>query len=365
MIEECESSESFVSVSEAGIDGSEREDKEKFELASVRSGDEVSHVSVSDLNVSGVSDAEPEEEVKDSIVTEPEADDNLPYETGAEGDVANESGADDLITSAPNPSDTVIIDPVAFSTVTSINDPSDTSVLTASDAYYYDEDKSWTESIETFINQLDDLNYSHDHESEAFEFLNDDDDEMEEEVVVRRLRKGQKFLVYLAVPVLISHLLMLILLSSGGDAAARDVKPGQLIVIHQNHHHHTHCHYYIFESGDESTMSKFFYVLFSPFEALSNTRCFKQSTEWIHAEYKKHCSNPDSLLARFNRLLMKVNAYMLNGIESEIGNVLRVRDQWNRIIYDKIYKMAESPRYQRVVSNVSKWASSLKKHFFS
>lgn len=220
--------------------------------------------------------------------------------------------------------------------------------------YPNEEEESWTESIETFINQLNDFDYSYDHFSETTVDISTDDNEDERETI-EKLKKGQIFLVYLTVPVLISQLLMLIILANSGAQANQN----QLIpVMNINHrHHHYNYNFYVFEERSQSSSKRgFFYIFFNPIGALLNSRYFV----WICDEYKRQCSDPNSLISKLQGAFGSVR----KGIEAELGNALKIRDNWNKAVYEKIYKVAASPKYQRAVSTISKWTGALKDRIF-
>lgn len=244
---------------------------------------------------------------------------------------------------------------------------------------------SWTDTIEALLDQLNDIDFDSDYErdillkrglkepgqvSEDEQVIEQDD----EERVINELRTGQGFLLCLAVPVLLSQILMLLILSSTTSDAKSSiiVRPiGHIQTIHYHHHHH---HYYYHEDKKPSN-SRFAYVFFNPFGAICNNRYFKTTFAWISKEYQNQLNDPSSLISQLSHYIalylnsiksrvLKLNDVMRSGLDNEIGKALRVRDNWNRAVYDKIYKIASKPQYQRVVSTVSKWASAIKDRLF-
>lgn len=236
---------------------------------------------------------------------------------------------------------------------------------------YYKEDasfSSWSESIEAFVEQLNDVGVDYDTDAEDFIQLisavkddnadaNDFDSE-EEQSAVEALKNGQRFLIYLAVPVLLSQLFMLVILSNSSVTSSVIVATPQIQAVHYHHHH---FYYYKVaqentrNSNKESASKRFFYIFFNPFAAIYNSKYFKQSAEWISRYFEG-----------IKERMMKLNGIIRHNLDEDfIGKALRTRDNWNRAVYDKIYEIAATPQYQRAVGKVSKWASSLKKHFFS
>lgn len=245
----------------------------------------------------------------------------------------------------------------------SIDNPTPSSPVESVDPVdYYHSDCSWIESIETFIQQLNDIDYSSDHQSESFDFFaafEDSEEEEDERNEMRKLEQGQRLLAYLAVPVLISQLLMMIILANTvNNSTSNELIP--VSVVH-HYHHYYHSHVYIIED-DHNKEKSFLYVFFNPFTVLLNSKYFKQASSWISHEYKKHCcTNAGGGLWS---LFQEKFGALCKGIETEIGTALRVRDNLNRAVYNKVYKIAASPQYQRAVSTVSKWASTLKDRIF-
>ena len=241
---------------------------------------------------------------------------------------------------------------------------------------------SWSDAIEAFLDQLNDIDFDSDYERDILlkrglnepGEINVDDQDIEdtEEKVINELRTGQGFLLCLAVPVLISQILMLLILTSTTSNAKSNiiVRPiGQIQAIHYHHYHH---HY---EPKGKSE-NGFAYVFFNPLGAIYNSRYFKITAAWISKEYRKQLNDPSSFISQLSHYIslylnsiksrvLKLNNVMKSGLDNEIGKALRIRDNWNRAVYDKIYKIASTPQYQSVVSNVSKWASAIKDRLFS
>lgn len=242
---------------------------------------------------------------------------------------------------------------------------------------------SWTSSVEAFISQLNDYNNDN-GSSDSFELcefkgLGEMGDSEDEE----RVMGTQKFLTYLAVPVLISQILMIIILTSasnsnvnGGSNLVIPIVRPTICTIHRHHHvHHYHQHFYFSEEEETSdgTFSKrFLHIFFNPFSVLSNSKFYKKSAEW----FTEQANDPTSIIGQFFKYLDsylrliqikfdKLNNVVCSGLDMEIGKTLAIRDKWTKGVYDKIYKIAATPQYKRAVSTVSKWASAVKDRLFS
>lgn len=244
---------------------------------------------------------------------------------------------------------------------------------------------SWSDTIEAFLDQLNDIDFDSDYErdillkrglKEPGQVSDEeaDDEESEEEKVIEELRSGQGLLLCLAVPVLLSQIIMLLILTSTTSNAKTSIilRPAdQIRTIHYHHYYHHHHHHYYYDPKKE-TRDGLAYVFFNPFGAICNSRYFKLSTAWISKEYRKQLNDPSSLVSTLSHYLslylegIKSRVLKLNNVmDSEIGKALRVRDTWNRAVYDKIYKIASSPQYQRAVSTISRWAAAIKDRLFS
>ena len=252
-------------------------------------------------------------------------------------------------------------------------------------SYNSDNNSSWSDAIEAFLDQLNDIDFDSDYERDILlkrglnepGEINIDDQDIEdtEEKVINELRTGQGFLLCLAVPVLISQILMLLILTSTTSNAKSNiiVSPiGQIQAIHHHHYYYYHHHY---EPKGKSE-NGFAYVFFNPLGAIYNSRYFKITAAWISKEYRKQLNDPSSFISQLSHYIslylnsiksrvLKLNNVMKSGLDNEIGKALRIRDKWNRAVFDKIYKIASTPQYQRVVSTVSKWASAIKDRLFS
>ena len=253
---------------------------------------------------------------------------------------------------------------------------------------------SWTSSIEAFIDQLNDFDYTYDHESETFELLEfhgltalseDEEENILNEQFEESNDKGmQSFFTYLTVPLLLSQLLMLIIITNassnsnvnGNSAASLPIIRPNFYAIHHHHHHHHHFHHYYYYSesknSDGSFTKRFFHIFFNPFSVIANSKFYKHSADWL----KEQANDPNSLIGQFFKYLQyyiatiqsqfnKLTDTVRSGLDKEIGNALKIRDNWNKAIYDKIYKVAASPQYKKAVATVSKWASSIKDRIFS
>lgn len=245
---------------------------------------------------------------------------------------------------------------------------------------YNSDNSSWSDAIEAFLDQLNDIDFDSDYERDILlkrglnesgevNFEDQDDAEDTEEMIINELRTGQGFLLCLAVPVLLSQILMLLILTSTTSNAKSNiiVRPiGQIQSIHYHHYYEPKG-----ESGNG-----FAYILFNPFGAIYNCRYFKITAAWISKEYRKQLNDPSSFISKLSHYIsvyldscksrvLKLNNMIKLGLDNEIGEALRIRDNWNRAVYDKIYKIASTPQYQHVVSTVSKWASAIKDRLFS
>jgi hypothetical protein len=242
-------------------------------------------------------------------------------------------------------------------------------------------DSSWSDSIEAFLDQINDIDFDSDYQrdillkrglKEPDEISEEEQGDDEEQKFIDELRIGQGYLLCLAVPVLLSQILMLLILTSTTSNAKSSiiVRPiGQIQAIHYHHYHH-------YEQKNKNSGNGFVYVLFNPFGAIYNSRAFKITAAWISKEYHKQVNDPSSFVSQLshyvalylnsvkNRLL-KLNGVIKLGLDNEIGKALRIRDSWNRAVYDKIYKIASTPQYQRTVSTISKWAAAIKNRLFS
>ena len=239
---------------------------------------------------------------------------------------------------------------------------------------------SWSDTLETFLDQLNDIDFDSDYDRDILlkrETHTVVSDEEEEAGVMDELMTGQRLLLCLAVPVLLSQILMLIILSS----SSANVKSNSLIVkpigpIRSVHYYHHHYHHYYYHEPKKETNNGFAYVFFNPFGAIYNSRYFKTTSAWISREYRKQLQDPSSFISQLSHYttlyinniksrVLKLNDVMKSGLENEIGKALRIRDNWNRAVYDKIYKITSTPQYQRVVSTASKWATAIKDRLFS
>jgi hypothetical protein len=240
-------------------------------------------------------------------------------------------------------------------------------------------DSSWSDSIEAFLDQINDIDFDSDYQrdillkrglKEPDEISEDEQGDDEEQKFIDELRIGQGYLLCLAVPVLLSQILMLLILTSTTSNAKSSiiVRPiGQIQAIHYHHYHHYE---------QKNSGNGFVYVLFNPFGAIYNSRAFKITAAWISKEYHKQVNDPSSFVSQLshyialylnsvkNRLL-KLNGVIKLGLDNEIGKALRIRDSWNRAVYDKICKIASTPQYQRTVSTISNWAAAIKNRLFS
>ena len=253
---------------------------------------------------------------------------------------------------------------------------------------------SWTSSIEAFIDQLNDFDYSYDHESETFELLefhgltalsaDEEEDILNEHFEESSDKDMQSFFTYLTVPVMLSQLLMLLIITTalsksnvnGNSASLPIIRPNFYAIHNHHHHHHHHYHHYYYYSesknSDGSFTKRFLHIFFNPFSVIANSKFYKQSADW----FKEQANDPNSLIGQFFKYLQyyiagiqsqfnKLTDTVRSGIDKEIGNALKIRDTWNKAIYDKIYKVAASPQYKKAVATVSKWASSIKDRIFS
>lgn len=260
------------------------------------------------------------------------------------------------------------------------NLPTDTVISSSNSPLEFsmsDSSTSWTETIEAFLDQLNDIDFDSDYErdillkrglEEPTPTPNDSEDECgDDDEVINELRSGQRFLLCLAVPVLLSQLLMLLILSSSnGSNAKSSVILHPITSIKTIHYHH---HYY-YDQQEEKPKKGFMYIFFNPFAAIYNCRYFKITSEWVAKEYRKQINDPNSFISHISNYVrlylnsiktrvLKLNNVMKSGLENEIGKALRIRDNWNRAVYNKIYEITSTPQYQRAVSTLKKWKDRL------
>lgn len=246
---------------------------------------------------------------------------------------------------------------------------------------------SWTNSIEAFINQLNDFEYSYDSESEAFELLEfngtnetevispESDNEHEgDELNFNDLNKNNWLLAYLAVPILLSHILMILVISQtsnlnvNGNSVFPIVKPIIYSIHHHHHHNHNHHHYYYYteeKNSDGSYTKRFLHIFFNPFSIMFNSKYYKSFIDWFTKQINDPTTHFGYYLNTIHSKLNTLRSVMTSGLENEIGKGLKVRDELSKVIYDKIYKIAETPQYKQIVSTASKWASAIKDRFWS
>ena len=361
-MESASSSDSIVSISSLG--SREKEDQNVFEELNVEVEESNVHVPGNETdNVLGDTElltastlAEVDNNLNKSDSEESTSSSSLSF-------LASLLDSDSEVASSPlSHSDSNVAS--SSSSLSDSDSDSGSCSIVPSDYYHYGGD-SWPESIETFINQLNDFDYLSDHHSEE-NFDNDDGSEAECEKD-KAVPETQRLLAYFVVPILISQLFMLIAFSNIGTGridARSSVIP---VTVHHHHYYHIdhvhqhkkYCRFYFFESGEkggqnnQSKFKGFLYILFNPLDAFLSSKYFL----WIRVEFKKHASIPDGFLCKIGKL----TGYVRKEIESEIGNALRIRDNWNRAVYKQIYKLAESPQYQRVV----KWIGTIKDRLFS
>lgn len=226
--------------------------------------------------------------------------------------------------------------------------------------------------MERYDDTTEEFFIDNDDENTIEEYVTDDDndsvgyvynqDEYEEDDVddVRILQKGEKFLVYLAVPVLISQLLMLFILISSANASK------SLPIIHVHIHEFRHDYYFNnpistlgSQKASETAGHGFVYYLFNPFAIVFDSKYFIRAVSWISAK----AADPECLLGQSLRWFETVRARASGLLEREVSTALEMRNSWNKAVFNQVCRLAESPAYQRTISTISKWSTSIKNYF--
>lgn len=249
-------------------------------------------------------------------------------------------------------------------------------------------ENSWTDSIEAFLEQLNDLEPPINTSTSNISFLEvssnnndyyfedfDDDDNDENDNNIKGEEYRQKLLTYFVMPVIISQLLMLIILSTVNSQVNSSSLPTSSI----NHHHHYYRIYnpiVVIETTEHESTSgftkKFLYVFFNPFAAIYNNRYIRIGLSRLHHEYLRQSSDPTSFLFHLNKHINALKSHLSSfanflgkSFEIEIEKGLVLRDTWNRYIYEKIYKIVATPQYQKTVTTVSNWVRGIKNRFMN